>query len=104
MLNFLTKGISKFFGTKSQRDIREITPYVEQTNVEFAKLAVLTDDQLRQQSAELKTIIAERLRPVDEQIASLRQRIDEEPDMDVNEKESAGGRVTGNPRARVCQY
>ncbi|MCY7351623.1 MAG: hypothetical protein LH606_13305 [Cytophagaceae bacterium] len=87
MLNFLTKGISKFFGTKSERDIREITPYVELINAEFTKLSALTDDQLRQQTAELRTLIGERLQPVDEQITALRQRIDEEPDMDVNEKE-----------------
>ena len=93
MLNFLTKGISKFFGTKSERDIREILPYVEQTKAEFAKLSDLTDDQLRQQSADLKVIIAEHLRPIDEQIADLRQRVVEEPDMDVNEKEAVFNQI-----------
>ncbi len=88
MLNFLTKGISKMFGTKSERDIKEILPYVQQTNAEFSKLASLTDDQLRAQTAELKAIIAERLRSIDEQIAALRQRIQDEPEMDVHEKET----------------
>ena len=88
MLNFLTKGISKMFGTKSERDIKEILPYVQQTNAEFSKLAALTDDQLRAQTAELKALIAERLRDLDDQRATLRQRIQDEPDMDIHEKET----------------
>ncbi|MBC7892811.1 MAG: preprotein translocase subunit SecA, partial [Sphingobacteriaceae bacterium] len=88
MLNFLTKGISRMFGTKSERDIREILPYVQLTTAEFAKLASLSDDQLRAQTTELRGIIADRLRDLDEQMAALRQRLADEPEMDVHEKET----------------
>ncbi len=88
MLNFLTKGISRMFGTKSERDIREILPYVQQTTAEFAKLASLSDDQLRAQTTELRGLIADRLRDLDEQVAALRQRLADEPEMDVHEKET----------------
>ncbi len=29
MLNFITKGISQIFGTKSEKDIKELQPYVK---------------------------------------------------------------------------
>jgi preprotein translocase subunit SecA len=88
MLQFLTKGVAKLFGTKSDRDIKELMPYVERTNAEFAKLASLSDDELRQQSAQLKATIAERLKSITDEMAGLRAKIDQNPDLDVNEKEA----------------
>ena len=73
MFNFLTKGITKIFGTKSEKDIKSLTPYVEATNAEFAKLAHLSNDEFRQQTVELKNIIAERLSDIDREIAELRE-------------------------------
>ena len=48
MLGLITKGITKIFGTKSERDIKEILPYVDKTNEEFEKLSTLSNDQLRE--------------------------------------------------------
>ena len=42
MLDFFTKSVSKFFGTKSDRDLKTIQPIVEQILVEYPKLASLT--------------------------------------------------------------
>ena len=50
MLDFLGKTVAKIFGSKSERDLKEITPYVALINAEYAKLAGLTDDQLRAQT------------------------------------------------------
>ena len=36
MINYLTKAVTKFFGTKSERDIKELMPIVENVKVEFA--------------------------------------------------------------------
>lgn len=88
MLQFLTKGVAKLFGTKSDRDIKELMPYVGSINAEFAKLATLSDDELRQQSAELKELIAQRLKNLTDEVAALKAKIDQNPDLDVNEKES----------------
>ena len=41
------KLLTKLFGTKSDRDIKEILPYVEKTNEEFALLKNISDDELR---------------------------------------------------------
>ncbi|QJW88297.1 preprotein translocase subunit SecA [Spirosoma taeanense] len=78
--------IAKFFGTKSQRDIKELLPYVEQVNAEFARLKDLSNDELRQVSAELKAQIADELADIDNQLAQLSEQAGN-PDVDVNEKE-----------------
>ncbi|CCG98648.1 preprotein translocase, SecA subunit [Fibrella aestuarina BUZ 2] len=88
MSNFITKSIAKLFGTKSQRDLKELTPYVEQINAEFARLKDLSNDELRAISAQLRTQIADELMPIDEQIAGLRQQVADDPDMDVDRKQS----------------
>ncbi|MFD1817084.1 preprotein translocase subunit SecA [Pseudarcicella hirudinis] len=85
MLNILTKAVTKIFGTKSERDIKELLPYVEKTNAEFAQLSAISDDELRQKSARLKAIIAERLSNIDQQISGLRSKVEETED--INQKE-----------------
>ena len=47
MFEFLGKTVAKLFGSKSERDLKDIVPYVALINAEYAKLAGLTDDQLR---------------------------------------------------------
>jgi preprotein translocase subunit SecA len=78
--------IAKFFGTKSQRDIKELLPYVEKVNAEFAQLKDLSNDELRRVSAELKAQIAQELADIDAQLAELNDHVSN-PDVDVNEKE-----------------
>jgi len=88
MLDFLTKGITKLFGTKSDRDIKELLPYVGRVNEEFAKLQSLTDDQLRGKTAEIKLTIQQALQNIDDQLATLHKRIAEEQTLDVTAKEA----------------
>ena len=47
MFDFFGKTVAKLFGTKSDKDIKEVLPYVSKVNEEYAKLTNLTDDQLR---------------------------------------------------------
>lgn len=87
MLNFLTKSITGLFGTKSDRDFKDLAPYVQSVNTEFAKLKNLSHDELRNATQELKTYIAKELKPIDDQIVALKQQVEVNADMDVNEKE-----------------
>ena len=84
--------IAKFFGTKSQRDVKELLPYVEKVNAEFARLKELSNDELRQVSAELKSRIADELADIDNQLAELNGQTSH-PDVDVNEKERLFNRI-----------
>lgn len=88
MFDLIGKTVAKLFGTKSERDIKEVLPYVALTNEEFARLANLSDDELRGRTGTVKAIIDERLRPIDEQIAALHQRIAQEMNLDITQKEN----------------
>ncbi|TYZ13264.1 preprotein translocase subunit SecA [Hymenobacter lutimineralis] len=87
MFDFIGKAVAKVFGSKSERDLKEILPYVALINAEYAKLAPLTDDQLRQHSADVRARIDERLKGIDDQLGALHQRITDEPNLDIVEKE-----------------
>ena len=82
MLNF----ISKLFGSKSDRDVKSILPIVEKVKAEFAKLGSLSNDELRAKTVGFKAAIAEGLAAIDSEIAAIKERTENEPDIDVNEK------------------
>ncbi|MBL7889434.1 MAG: preprotein translocase subunit SecA [Bacteroidia bacterium] len=88
MLDFFTKSISKFFGTKSDRDLKEIQPIVEQILAEYPKLASLSNDQLRGKTAEFKKRIAEFSAAERKQVEEIRAKIDTDLSLDVESKES----------------
>ena len=77
MLGRIAKGFTKLMGTKSDKDIKQLMPLVEQVNEEFAKLASLTDDQLREKTGELRTHIKTALKSIDDQIHEHQSKIDD---------------------------
>ncbi len=88
MLDSITKGIAKVFGTKSERDLKELLPLVKDTNKEYENLKNISDDDLRDQTRILKETINERLKSIDEQLETLHKRIADDPSLDINEKDS----------------
>ncbi len=88
MLDFIGKTVAKLFGSKSERDLKEIVPYVALINAEYAKLTALTDDQLRDQTRQVKARLAEKLSGIDGQIGLLHQRIADEPGLHIDQKEA----------------
>ena len=93
MLDLITKGISKIFGTKSERDIKLVLPYVDKINAEHEKLANISDDELRDKTQEVKSFIDEKLKNIDEQVAGLHQHIADNPDLDIDAKEDTFGQI-----------
>ena len=87
MLDFISKGIAKVFGTKSEKDVKSMLPMVEAINEEYVKLQGLSDDQLRDKTKEIKKIIDDHLSEIDDQIAGLHQQVADNPDLDIHQKE-----------------
>jgi preprotein translocase subunit SecA len=87
MLDFIAKGIAKIFGTKSDRDIKELLPKVTAINQVFASLKSLSDDQLREKTQEIKGVINDRLNPTDEKILEIRSQIDALPTQAIHQKD-----------------
>ncbi len=86
MSNLLSSFISTVFGSKSQRDIKEISPLVEKINEEFAKLSDISHDELRARTIEFRQRIKDYIAEVSDEVQAIRTRIENEPDMEMSER------------------
>ena len=73
----LVEFITKLFGNKSQKDMREIMPYVEKIKVVFEEIDALSNDQLRARSAALMARIQARVADKKARVAELKTNIEE---------------------------
>jgi preprotein translocase subunit SecA len=73
-MGFLNNIISKFVGTKAQRDLSEVQPYVDKVKVAYSQIENLTNDQLRERSQELKRKIRNHIQSEKEQIDLLKAK------------------------------
>ncbi|WP_297336394.1 preprotein translocase subunit SecA [Algoriphagus sp.] len=87
MLDFIAKGLAKVFGTKSDRDIKDLLPKVKEINEIFEGFKSLSDDELRAQTGEIKSVINAHLKSFDDQISSFRAEIEQLPSEAIHEKD-----------------
>ncbi|MGL4327853.1 MAG: preprotein translocase subunit SecA, partial [Tannerellaceae bacterium] len=79
-----TEFMMKLFGNKSQRDLREIEPYLEKIKAIYPSLESLSHDQIRQRIDEIKQEIQDYVADERAKIASLREGIEE---LELHERE-----------------
>ena len=89
MANFL----SKLFGTKSDRDLKEVKPMLDATLKVYPEIQKLSNDELRAKTLEFKAIINKEVEAEETELANLRQRIENEYDMPIDEKEELYKRI-----------
>jgi preprotein translocase subunit SecA len=87
MLDFITKKVSQIFGTKSDRDLKEITPILEQTIAEYAKLANISNDELRAKTTAFKKRITENSLTEQNKIEELLKQAEADDSIDIDKKE-----------------
>lgn len=83
MANFL----SKLFGTKAERDLKELNPLLQNTLVAYEDIKQLTNDELRGKTVEFKEKIAEYIREEEERINEIKDYLDANYDLNIAEKE-----------------
>ncbi|PBQ32936.1 preprotein translocase subunit SecA [Sphingobacteriaceae bacterium] len=79
--------LKKLFGTKSEKDIKNLESKVEEINAIFNSLSSVSDNDLRAKSAALKASIKESVKAQNDKIESIKASIANDPEMDVNAKE-----------------
>ncbi len=89
---FLTGVLKKFFGTKSDRDLKEIQPLVEKTLIEYEKVDKLSHDQLREESLRLRAIIYDAIKEDETKKRELRSKL-EDVNIEVSQKEQLATEV-----------
>ncbi|HTF04014.1 MAG TPA: preprotein translocase subunit SecA, partial [Bacteroidia bacterium] len=87
MFDFITKGFSKLMGgSKSERDVKEIQPFVDEILKIYPTLSTLSNDELRNKTVEFRKQITEYIEDEEKEIAELRAKA-EVPDVDIDEQE-----------------
>ncbi len=85
--------ISKLFGNKAARDLKEVQPFLDATLAAYPRIEALSNDELRGKTIEFRDIIRKEIEEEETELATLRKRIEEEYDMPVDEKESIYKRI-----------
>ena len=85
-MSFLNKALKSVFGSKADRDLKELQPYVDQVNAAAVGLDELSNDDLRAKSDEFRERIRTAEAPQKEQIAELQKQIDSD-EVEVEQKE-----------------
>lgn len=72
-MGFIDGILNKFFGKKSDRDVKRILPLVEKINQEYVLLESLSNDELRSKTDELKQKIQDFIKPENDEILHLKK-------------------------------
>ncbi|MDH6342574.1 preprotein translocase subunit SecA [Parabacteroides sp. PFB2-12] len=82
--------MTKLFGNKSQRDLKEITPYVDKIRAIYPSIEALSNDELRARTEAIKQKIQDYVADERAQVAKLREGID---DKELEERETIWAEV-----------
>ena len=88
----LTSFINKLFGTKSDRDLKAVKPYMDKIRAVYPRIDALDHNQLREASDALKKRIADYTAPDDEKKHKLREQL-EDLEISVDQKEAIATEV-----------
>ncbi len=81
----VTDIFKKVFGSKADRDMKQLKPILNKILAAYDSIDKLSDDELRAKSDELKTLISKRIEADEARIAEIREEL--EKDIPVEDKE-----------------
>ena len=78
--------LKKLFGTKADRDLKQLTPTLKLILAEYERVNVLSDDDLRAESAALRAKVRAYTAAEEEKVSQIREQLTD-PEMEVSLKE-----------------
>ena len=84
--------LKRLFGNKADRDMKELLPIVSKVNAEWEKIKGVSHDELRQISADLKAKIHAHVKAEEDEIASLKAKVENEKPS-IEEREEIYNRI-----------
>jgi preprotein translocase subunit SecA len=72
----IDKFLTKIFGNKYDKDIKEISPYVDKVKEVYPEIEKLSNDELRERSEKLKLHLKEAVKPYEEKVKELKDKIE----------------------------
>ena len=80
----LTDVFKKIFGTKAERDLKQIRPILDKVLAAYSEIDKLSNDQLREKCDSLKALIRSKIADDEERIAKINEEL--EHDIPVERK------------------
>jgi preprotein translocase subunit SecA len=87
MLNFL----KKIFGSKSDKDIKELWPYIAEINEYFEEYKSLSDEELKNKTVEFRKLITERTAEYEKEISEINEKL--KTDIEGDERQNVVDRL-----------
>ncbi len=86
-MSFINQLVTKLFGSKSERDLKELMPIVQQIQAAYPRFASLSNDELRTETAKLRMQIKEYIAADEAKVIELKSKM-ESDELDYDQKES----------------
>ncbi|MBP5210746.1 MAG: preprotein translocase subunit SecA, partial [Bacteroidales bacterium] len=84
--------LKSLFGSKAERDVKEITPIINKIKAEYARIDALSDDDLRAETDKLREFLHSRTDSLESEAASIREKLTD-VEIAVKEKEKLATRL-----------
>ena len=85
-MGFINTALKKLFGTKAEKDLKEIQPLVDKVIAAYPRIEKMSNDELRAETQRLKAVIQERIADDERKVVELKEKA-EIAGIDVKEKE-----------------
>ena len=85
MFGSITKTFKKILGSKADRDIKEVMPLVEKIKAIYPSLEQISNDELREKTAEFKNKIEAHIAEEQDKVAKLKSEVEQEKDVERKE-------------------
>lgn len=82
--------LAKLFGNKSQRDLKEINPYVDKIKLAYTEIEKLTDDELRAKTVAIRQQIQDYVAPQKQRIVELKESVE---NLEIDDREDIWAEV-----------
>lgn len=97
----LNDFLKKIFGNKSQRDLKEIQPYVDKITAIYPEIEALSNDELRARTQAVMQRLQDAVATDREEIAKLKEGIE---DLEVEEREKNWEEIDRLEKAIIDKY
>ncbi len=84
-MSIVNSLLKVFLGDKSGKDLKKLTPIVDEINDHFNRLSSITNDQLRDKTIEFKKLISDETEDLNSSISDLNNKLSN--DLSNSEKE-----------------
>ena len=100
MLEVVNSLLKKFFGSKSDRDLKDLVPYVQKVNDAYKHLSNLSHDELRSKTHSFREKIQSHISSIEEELVELNKKAEDDLELDLELKEALFAKVDALKKER----